>query len=134
MEYTDFFLRQIKQIGILIQSLYDKLFKENNLSDIEKIEIFKTEFKKIFNINFENIQKYSKNEFGYFLNEKRININDKCILAEILFLLSENSLDEYKMDLLEKSLFIYENIINEKPNTYSIKEQKMIALIKEKIG
>lgn len=134
MEYTDFFLRQIQQIGILIQSLYDKLFKENNLSDIEKIEIFKTEFKKIFNINFESIKKYSKNEFEYFLNEKRININDKCILAEILFVLSESSLDEYKMDLLEKSLFIYENIINEKPNTYSIKEQKMIALIKEKIG
>jgi hypothetical protein len=134
MEYTDFFLRQIQQIGILIQSLYDKLFKENNLSDTEKIELFKTEFKKIFNINFENIKKYSKNEFEYFLNEKRIKINDKCILAEILFLLSENSGDEYKMDLLEKSLFIYENIINEKPNTYSIKEQKMIALIKEKIG
>ena len=134
MEHTDFILRQIQQISILLQSLYEKLFKENNYSDSEKIEIFKIEFKKIFNINFENVEKYSKSELENFLSEKRIKLNDKSILAETLFLLSENYGNDYKLNILEKSLFIYENIINENPKIYSIKEQKMIALIKEKIG
>lgn len=134
MEQTDFILRQIQQISILLQSLYEKLFKENNFSYSEKIEIFKIEFKKIFNINFENFEKYSKSELENFLSEKRIKLNDKSVLAETLFLLSENYGNDYKLNILEKSLFIYENIINENPKIYSIKEQKMIALIKEKIG
>ena len=134
MEQTDFILRQIQQISILLQSLYEKLFKENNFSDSEKIEIFKIEFKKIFNINFENFEKYSKSELENFLSEKRIKLNDKSVLAETLFLLSENYGNDYKLNILEKSLFIYENIINENPKIYSIKEQKMIELIKEKIG
>ena len=133
MEQTDFILRQIQQFGILIKSLFDKLFKENNLSDNEKNELFKIEFEKIFEIKFEKIEDYSKAEFDNFLNERSINNSDKIVLAEILYHLSQNSDSNYKNKLLEKSLFIYENIINEKPNEYSIKEQNMIRLIKEKL-
>jgi hypothetical protein len=133
MEQTDFILRQIQQIGILIKSLYDKLFKETSLSDSEKIELFKIEFEKIFEIKFEKIENYSKTEFNNFLNERRINKSHKAVLAETLLLISQNSHSNYNNKLLEKSFFLYENIINENPNEYSIKEQNMIMLIKEKL-
>ena len=133
MEQKDFILRQIQQFSILIKSLYDKLFKENNLSDSEKNELFKIEFEKIFEIKFEKIENYSKNEFDNFLNERSINKSAKLVLAEILHHLSQNSNSNYKNKLLEKSLFIYENIISENPKEYSINEQNMIRLIKEKL-
>lgn len=133
MEQTDFILRQIQQSGMMIKSLYDKLFKENNLSDNEKIERFKIEFEKIFENKFEKIENFTKTEFDNFLNESRIDKGDKTVLAETLYLLSQNSNNNYKNKLLEKSLFIYENIINENPNEYLLKEQNMIRLIKEKL-
>ena len=133
MEQTDFILRQIQQFSILIKSLYDKLFKVNNLSDSEKNEMFKIEFEKIFEIKLEKIENYSKNEFDNFLNERSINKSDKLVLAEIFYHLSQNSNSDYKIKLLEKSLFIYENIISENPKEYSINEQNMIRLIKEKL-
>ena len=134
MEQTDFILRQIQQFGILIKSLYDKLFKINNFSDSEKDELFKIEFEKIFKIKFEKIENYSKSEFDDFLNERSITKSDKLVLAEILYHLSQSSNSNYKNKLLGKSLFVYENIINESPNEYSIKEQNMIRLIKEKLN
>lgn len=120
MKQDDYFLKQIDILGRILGEIVNSLLKLKNKGGImESIEITTQALKNKLDINLNDILILDNKEFLNFLQEgKKFNNGHLEKLAEILFILGYDHISENSINILEKSLTIYE-YLNRNSTTYS---------------
>ena len=120
MKQDDYFLKQIDILGRILGKIVSDLLKLKNKGEImESIEITTQALKNELDLNLNHILLIKNEEIVYFLQEEKKFDNVHLEkLAEILFILGYDQVSPNRINILEKSLTIYE-YLNKNSTTYS---------------
>lgn len=135
MKQDDYFLKQIDILGRILGKIVSDLLKLKSKGEImESVETITLALKNELDLNLNEIILLNKEEFLKFLQEERKFNNENLEkLADILYLLGDNSTSENKIPLLEKSLIVYENL-NKNSTTYFPERIKKIERINKALN
>lgn len=130
MKQDDYFLKQIDILGRILGKIVSDLLKLKSKGEImESVETITLALKNELDLNLNEIILLNKEEFLKFLQEERKFNNENLEkLADILYLLGDNSTSENRITKLEKSLIIYEHL-NKNSTTYFPERIKKIERI-----
>ena len=120
MKQDDYFLKQIDILGRILGEIVSDLLKLKNKGEImESIEITTQALKNELDLNLNDILLLQNEKIVEFLQEeKKFDNGHLDKLAEILFILGYDHVSENRINILEKSLTIYE-YLNKNSTTYS---------------
>jgi hypothetical protein len=120
MKQDDYFLKQIDILGRILGKIVSDLLKLKNKGEImESIEITTQALKNELDLNLNDILLLQNEKIVEFLQEeKKFDNGHLDKLAEILFILGYDHVSENRINILEKSLTIYE-YLNKNSTTYS---------------
>jgi hypothetical protein len=109
MKQDDYFLKQIDILGRILGKIVSDLLKLKSKGEImESVETITLALKNELDLNLNEIILLNNEEFLKFLQEERKFNNENLEkLADILYLLGDNSTTENKIPLLEKSFICY---------------------------
>ena len=120
MRQDDYFLNQIDILGRILGKIVSDLLKLKNKGDVmESIETTTQALKTELDLNLSEILRLDNEVFVNFLQEdKKFNNGHLEKIAEILFILGYDLISENRINILEKSLTIYE-YFNKNSTSYS---------------
>jgi hypothetical protein len=120
MKQDDYFLKQIDILGRILGEIVSDLLKLKNKGEImESIEITTQALKNELDLHLNDILLLQNEKIVEFLQEeKKFDNGHLDKLAEILFILGYDHVSENRINILEKSLTIYE-YLNKNSTTYS---------------
>ncbi len=135
MKQDDYFLKQIDILGRILGKIVSDLLKLKSKGEImEGIETITLALKNELDLNLNEIIYLNSKDVLKFLQEERKFNNDNLEkLADILYILGDNSNSENKIPLLEKSLIIYE-YLNKNSTTYFPERIKKIEKINKVVN
>lgn len=134
MEQTDYLLRQLQAITILLKKLLANILKLKDKNPSECLVLIDENLKSILGHSLSQISSLSNEKFIQLLAEKKIlNPRQRTDLAEILSVSSELMSYYEKRKLLAKALFLYESIMNEDKLTFSIELHTKMEAIRKQI-
>ena len=130
MKQDDYFLKQIDLLGRILGKIVSDLLKLKSKGEImESIEITTQALKNELDLNLNEILLLNNDKFVTFLKEeKKFNSEHLEKIAEILFVLGHDHVSENRINILEKSLTIYE-YLNRNSMTYSPERIKRLEKI-----
>ena len=120
MKQDDYFLKQIDILGRILGKIVSDLLKLKNKGEImESIEITTQALKNELDLHLNDILLLQNEKIVEFLQEeKKFDNGHLDKLAKILFILGYDHVSENRINILEKSLTIYE-YLNKNSTTYS---------------
>ena len=135
MKQDDYFLKQIDILGRILGKIVSDLLKLKSKGEImESVETITLALKNELDLNLNEIILLNKEVFLKFLQEERKFNNENLEkLADILYLLGDNSTSENRIPILEKSLIIYEHL-NKNSTTYFPERIKKIERINKALS
>ena len=135
MKQDDYFLKQIDILGRILGKIVSDLLKLKSKGEImEGIETITLALKNELDLNLnEIIFLNSKDVLNFLQEEMKFNNDNLEKLADILYILGDNSNSENKIPLLEKSLVIYEHL-NKNSTTYFPERIKKIEKINKVVN
>jgi hypothetical protein len=121
MKQDDYFLKQIDVLGRILGKIISDLLKLKNSEDVMgSIELTNHALKNELDFNLNDMLLLDNKELVNFLKVKmKFNNSHLELFAEILYTLGFDQISSNKMNILEKSLVIYD-YLNKNSDTYSL--------------
>ena len=132
MKQDDYFLKQIDILGRILGRILSDLLKLKSKGEImDCIEITTQSLKNELDLNLNDILILNSDAFiKFLLEEKKFSNEHLDKLAEILYVLAYNHSSENRINILEKSLLLFE-FLNKRSTTYSLERMARIEKINE---
>ncbi len=120
MRQDDYFLNQIDILGRILGKIVSDLLKLKNKGDVmESIETTTQALKAELDLNLSEILRLDNEAFVNFLQQdKKFNNGHLEKIAEILYILGYDHISENRINILEKSLTLYQ-YLNKNSTSYS---------------
>ncbi|HOP04482.1 MAG TPA: hypothetical protein PL017_03250 [Tenuifilaceae bacterium] len=138
MEQKDYLLREIEKMGLLIRAIINKLLGTGEGSAVST-EVSFSEAKTLLNeeVNFNMdlfLEMNDADAKGYLATFEGLNVNNKEMLAELLFIAQSNSQKPaVRKGMLEKTLQIL-LLCRETDKTFSMEREAMISKVEEALA